>query len=128
MKSLMNMALVVLAVTLLASGCTDAKTVTVPNLVGESEDSAKQLVEQRELIFSSTKEYDGDVSKGDVISQDPSKGATVSAGSEIEAVISKGIGRRSIGDELEEVNTGGGWETRCTAPWMGDSCPHSAYH
>ena len=128
MKSLMSMILVFSAVTFLVSGCADAKIVTVPNLVGESEDSAKQLVEQRELIFSSTKEYDGDVPKGDVISQDPSGETTVSVGSEVEVVVSKGIGRRDAGPELEKRNTGRGWVTYCTNPEMGDSCPHSDYH
>lgn len=124
-----GLVVLVLATIFLSSGCVDkGPKVVVPELVGESEKAAEQLVMLNQLVFSSSEEYSDSVHVGDVISQNPSNGTSVPVGSVVKVSISKGIGRRSIGPEMEEVNTGGGWKKRCTAPWMGSSCPHSAYH
>ena len=69
-----------------------AKDVAIPNVVGLTEDEAKQRVEGCNLKFESEEAYSTDVEDGLVISQNPKFGNySVKEGSTIKVTISKGI-------------------------------------
>ncbi len=66
---------------------------TVPDVVGKNKDEAKSLIEadkEAGFIFSSSREYNGSVPAGNVISQDPQGGTQVTIGSTVKVVISRG--------------------------------------
>jgi serine/threonine-protein kinase len=65
--------------------------VTVPNLVGDSADSAQSQLEGLGLEYKKAgEEYSGRVPAGAVISQDPASGARIPQGSTVSVVVSLG--------------------------------------
>lgn len=65
--------------------------VSVPNVVGDSVDSARSQVEEFDLQLSQgDQEYDNKVPAGAIISQSPASGALVAPGSTISVVVSLG--------------------------------------
>ncbi|RJQ53266.1 MAG: Stk1 family PASTA domain-containing Ser/Thr kinase [Actinobacteria bacterium] len=66
------------------------QTITVPNVVGRTEASARQLLDRRGLEMATTSEFSETVPKGRVVSQDPEAGATVRVESFVNVVVSRG--------------------------------------
>lgn len=64
--------------------------VKVPNVVGESESSAKSILSELQLKSTVTTEYSDSVAKGKVISQSIAKGKKVAPGTNIDLVVSNG--------------------------------------
>lgn len=65
--------------------------VDVPELTGESEASAIQLLQQAGLTHAVSREYDNSTQEGTVMSSTPEAGARVASGGEVELVVSKGL-------------------------------------
>lgn len=65
-------------------------SVTVPNVVGESQAQAQSAIEAVGLQASFTSEPSDTVTKGDVISQDPAGGSPATKGDTVTAVVSSG--------------------------------------
>ncbi len=97
--------------TMLVLNVTNPKEVSVPNVVGMTQDEAKQTVENLKLKFEvSSEEYNTDVEKGHVISQNPSYTESynnVKQGSTVKVVISKGTEKTKVpnvkGKEKDEA-------------------------
>lgn len=97
--------------TMLVLNVTNPKEVSVPNVVGMTQDEAKQTVENLKLKFEvSSEEYNTDVEKGHVISQSPSYTESynnVKQGSTVKVVISKGTEKTKVpnvkGKEKDEA-------------------------
>ena len=85
--------------TTLVLNVTNPKEVQLPNVVGLSQEEAKQKVEEAKLKFEvSSEEYNTEVEKGHVISQNPTytEKYNVKEGSEIKVVISKGTEKTKV--------------------------------
>ena len=65
------------------------KPIKVPDFTGESAEEAEEVLTERGLEVSITRENDPEVAEGDVISQDPSTG-TLFRGDTVELVVSEG--------------------------------------
>ena len=97
--------------TMLVLNVTNPKEVSVPNVVGMTQEEAKQTVENLKLKFEvSSEEYNTDVEKGHVISQNPSYTENynnVKQGSTVKVVISKGTEKTKVpnvkGKEKDEA-------------------------
>ncbi|NQN49608.1 PASTA domain-containing protein [Streptococcus suis] len=64
---------------------------SVPNLVGQSEDTAKQLLQGEGLAVGATnREYHSSIEAGKVISMDPPVGTRLEEGAVVDLIISKG--------------------------------------
>ncbi|MFI3171490.1 MAG: Stk1 family PASTA domain-containing Ser/Thr kinase [Eubacteriales bacterium] len=72
-----------------SSGITELVT-NVPNVVGATEDSAQQMINDLELKMDSDYEYSDEYDQGVVISANPSVGTEVAIGSTVTVVVSKG--------------------------------------
>ena len=73
--------------------------VTVPNLVGKSEEKAKKKLEETGLSYKvSDSVYSDDVKKNHVISQDIAEGSTVEEHSTVSVVMSKGLEQVEVPD------------------------------
>lgn len=67
------------------------RMVTVPNLIGTDLSGAQQLLDAQGLVLSGTSEtYSDTYAAGSILSQDPTAGTSVKAGSGVSIVISKG--------------------------------------
>ena len=67
------------------------RKVEVPNIVGLSEEEAKEQIEKQGLsLVVDTEEYSSNIEKGHIISQTPKTYSKIKKGSKIIAVISKG--------------------------------------
>ena len=64
--------------------------VEVPDVLGKTRDEAKQAITDMKLNFENTVEYNSDVEKGRVISQNVAAGTKVATGSLISVVVSLG--------------------------------------
>ena len=86
--------------TTLVLNVTNPKEVQLPNVVGLSQEEAKQKVESAKLKFEvSAEEYNTEVEQGHVISQDPTyteKYNNVKEGSQVKVVISKGTEKTKV--------------------------------
>ena len=97
--------------TMLVLGITNPPEVELPQLVGLSQEEAKQKAEEAKLVFEVEKEeYNKEVPEGFVISQDPTyseKYNNVKKGSTVTVVISKGTEKAVVpnvkGKEKEEA-------------------------
>lgn len=69
---------------------TGKKTVSIPNVVGNSWSGAKSTLEGLGLVVSKKEEYSSSVASGNVISTSPSAGTTVDSGSTVTVTVSKG--------------------------------------
>lgn len=69
---------------------TGKKSVDVPNVLNESEGQAKTALNNKGLQVNTTYKNSDSVSEGNVISQDPAGGSSVSSGSTVNIVISLG--------------------------------------
>ena len=65
-------------------------TVTVPNVVGKTQDDAKAVITKAGLGFDTTSEYNDTVEAGKVVSQSITPGKVVQAGTSVSVVISLG--------------------------------------
>ncbi|MBQ6264650.1 MAG: PASTA domain-containing protein [Clostridia bacterium] len=72
--------------------------VTVSDVVGKSESTAKSTLEKQGFTVKTTEEYHDTVASGNVISQSPNSGSTGYKGDEITLVISKGKEPISVAD------------------------------
>ena len=69
----------------------EAKTTTIPNVVGMSEaDAEKELQDKNLVVKKGDPVYSDDVEQGEVVSVSPSEGAEVKEGTTVTLVISKG--------------------------------------
>ena len=87
--------------TILYSNLTNPKEVLLPNLVGISEDEAKQTMQELGLVLEiSSEEYNDEYAEGYIISQDPlySDNYNVKMGSTVKIVVSKGIEEAIVPD------------------------------
>lgn len=66
------------------------ETVSVPNVVGKSESSARSILKEAGFTVSTQTSFSSSVSEGNVISQNPSSGLKVSKGSKVTITVSKG--------------------------------------
>lgn len=86
--------------TLLVLNLTNPKEVELPNVVGLTQEEAKQKVEEAKLKFEvSSEEYNTTVEKGYIISQDPAyveKYNNVKQGSTVSVVVSKGTEKTTV--------------------------------
>ncbi len=85
--------------TLAVLNITNPKEVQIPNLVGKTEEEAKQEAENLKLEFEvKSEEYNKDVEEGKIISQDPTyhENYNVKEGSTIQVVISKGTEKTTV--------------------------------
>ena len=97
--------------TLLVLNVTNPKEVEMPNVVGMSKEEAREEIEAANLKFEIEKEeYNKDVPKGFIISQDPiymEKYNKVKEGSTVKVVVSKGQEKTTVpnvkGKEKEEA-------------------------
>jgi eukaryotic-like serine/threonine-protein kinase len=67
-----------------------AELVSVPDVVGEREDDAVEVLEDRGFRVTSDTEFNEDVPRGRVIEQDPAAGQRVEEGTEVRLVVSRG--------------------------------------
>ena len=70
--------------------CDHDSVMTVPSLEGMSKEEANEALSNTGLKAKFTEDYDDDISKGDVISQNPVSGSKVDDGSTVTVKISKG--------------------------------------
>ena len=87
--------------TIAYSKLTNPKEVLLPNLVGISEDDAKQQLEDLGLKLEvSSEEFNSDYAEGYIISQDPlySDNYNIKMGTTIKVVVSKGIEESTVPD------------------------------
>ena len=85
--------------TLAVLNITNPKEVQIPNLVGKTEEEARQEAEDLKLEFEvKSEEYNKDVEEGKVISQDPTyhENYNVKEKSKISVVISKGTEKTTV--------------------------------
>lgn len=69
----------------------EAKTTTIPNVVGMSEADAEKALQDKNLVVKKGDPvYSDDVEQGEVVSVSPSEGAEVKEGTTVTLVISKG--------------------------------------
>ena len=68
----------------------EAEEVTVPNVVGDSSDSAMSALEDAGLVVSREFQYDSSVEAGIVISQTPEGGSTAKEGDTVTIYVSQG--------------------------------------
>ncbi|MDD6920694.1 MAG: Stk1 family PASTA domain-containing Ser/Thr kinase [Eubacteriales bacterium] len=68
----------------------------VPNLVGKTEEQAKEMIKQYDFELGRVSEQDSSEPKGTVISQDPSSGNEIKSGETINIVVSNGNGPKEI--------------------------------
>lgn len=68
----------------------------VPNLVGKTEEQAKEMIKQYDFELGRVSEQDSSEPKGTVISQDPSSGNEIKSGDTINIVVSNGNGPKEI--------------------------------
>lgn len=68
-----------------------AEMVTVPDAVGMDTPAAELLMTRSKLAMDATGEYNPSVPPGAIISQEPTPGTTVRAGSEVAVVVSLGL-------------------------------------
>ncbi len=85
------------------------ETITVPNFVGRTYDSISSQKSYRDSFeFEITEEYNSEVKKGYVISQDVAAESSVAKGSKIKLVVSLGIEQITmtnvVGNTYEEAN------------------------
>lgn len=66
------------------------RTVEVPNVVGRTEAQARDLLSQKDLKMTATRQFHNDIEKGRVISQSPEGGSTAGKNSTVTVVVSKG--------------------------------------
>jgi len=67
-----------------------AEDVVVPNVVGQTQDDATTAIEDADLVVDISTANSETVPIGDVISQNPSGGASVASGSTVDLVVSRG--------------------------------------
>jgi serine/threonine-protein kinase len=72
--------------------------IIVPSVVGYSENTATSAMENAGLKWNTVYEYSTDVAKGEVISQDPVAGSSVTSGSTVTLVVSRGIEQATVPD------------------------------
>lgn len=87
--------------TVLYANLTNPKEVVLPNLVGISEEDAKQTTDELGLVLEvSAREYNSEYAEGYIISQDPlySDNYNVKMGSTIKIVVSQGIEEAVVPD------------------------------
>lgn len=77
-------------VSLVISKGKEQVSVTVPNVVGHTQERALQLLSEAKLEMAFTLAYSDTVEEGRVISQNPTAGNTANAGSTVNVVISRG--------------------------------------
>lgn len=76
---------------------TGGSKVTVPDVTGMTQDQATTALENVGLTLEvSSEQYDSDVAAGDIISQTPSAGTSVSKGKTVKVVISKGANQVTV--------------------------------
>ena len=85
---------------------TGKKSVTVPNVVGNSWSGAKSTIEGLGLTAYKAEEYSDSVAKGNVISTNPSAGSSVDSGSTVTVTVS--LGPSSNSSSSTETNTNSG--------------------
>ncbi len=68
----------------------DGANVAVPNLVGQTKQSAQALLIEQELTGKPTEQYSQDVAEGRVIEQNPGAGASVAKQSDVTYTVSRG--------------------------------------
>ncbi|MCC8151165.1 MAG: Stk1 family PASTA domain-containing Ser/Thr kinase [Lachnospiraceae bacterium] len=76
----------------------EAETVTVPNVVGYTSDSAVTTLEDKGLKASREFQYDSSVEAGKVISQSPSAGSTATEGDTVTIYVSQGSETTKVPD------------------------------
>ena len=86
------------------------ETIAVPNFVGRTYDSiSSQKTYRDNFEFEVTEEYNADVKKGYVISQDVAAESSVAKGSKVKLVVSLGIEQITmidvVGNTYEEANS-----------------------
>ena len=80
------------------------KTISVPNVVGNSWSGAKSTIEGLGLVTNKVEEYSSTVAKGNVISTNPSAGSSVNSGATVTVTVS--LGPSSSGsDSTSESST-----------------------
>jgi serine/threonine protein kinase/beta-lactam-binding protein with PASTA domain len=78
---------------------TGAQKVAVPNVKGESLDSARKILDDEGLKLSiQDRAFDENVPAGTIISQDPEWGQKIDEGSPVKVVVSKGPGQITVPD------------------------------
>ena len=92
------------SVTVYVSRGPEAVLASVPNLVGQTLESAERILELRNLVLGNVTEVASDWPAGTIVSQDPVEGDTQLEGTEINVEISKaGLKRYSITIPLPEA-------------------------
>ncbi len=73
-----------------------SEKVTVPDVVGMSDDSAQSAIKNAGLNVTATYQYNDDVASGKVVSQSVSAGSKVSPGTTVNIVVSNGSNKVSV--------------------------------
>jgi serine/threonine-protein kinase len=122
-------------------GIIGPKIVRVPKVIGETLDTAKLDLEGRNLkIKRASEEYNKEIKKGIVISQDPQPGSELEEGKEVSVIISKGPKMVAVPDvsglrsaEAAAKLTRAGFDTRnkedqviSTEPDVGEEVPEGS--
>ena len=93
-------------ITIFVSKGEEFKKVSVPNLVGKTEDEAKKLLESKGLILGTVTETESDtVEKGKVITQTISSGEEIAKNSVVNIVVSKGSSKTDEDKKEEKPET-----------------------
>lgn len=80
----------------------DVKLVEVPNVVGQSEENARVLLDNNSIKANVTYEYSDDVEEGLVISQSIAAGTQVAENSDMAIVVSRGVDPSKEEDEEDD--------------------------
>ncbi|MBO8435000.1 MAG: Stk1 family PASTA domain-containing Ser/Thr kinase [Tyzzerella sp.] len=93
-------------ITIFVSKGEEFKKVSVPNLVGKTEDEAKKLLESKGLILGTVTETESDtVEKGKVITQTISSGEEIAKNSVVNIIVSKGSSKTDEDKKEEKPET-----------------------
>ena len=98
---------VFLTVVALAAGAfayIQVSKVTVPDVIGKTEDDAKAMIESAELVYDEKREFSDEIRQG-VVMDESSVGEKVRKGTEIEVIVSSGKGIGTPGLEGKSVKT-----------------------
>ena len=72
--------------------------ITVPNVIGKSEEKAKKILEKNKLRYTITEDYSDTINEGNIVSQNLDEGRTVDKNTVVKLVV-------SLGKEPEPVYT-----------------------
>ena len=90
--SLLLLALITFLIWNFFGGYLFNKTVTVPNVINKSVEEARSILESKKLVMEIVREdYNSQVEKGRIISQNPSSNMEVKQGTVVKVVVSKGV-------------------------------------